>query len=239
MQSRSRIIKEAKKLEYFDKCIMETEDIENDPEFRNELKNNANFNNVYNTEKGGGYWLWKPYIIYKNLKLLDSNDILIYADAGCTIPNNEDTKSKLQEYICNINLSDKSVFSFRNKQIESKWTKGDIFDYFNTTDNEKIYNTYQFTASRIIVKKNEHSSKIIEKWWSMAKENPFLFSDKPSTVKNFNNFVENRHDQSIWSLICKTMSIEEELDWNSIPIKVTRINNGYKILRLSKYSKNN
>ena len=37
--------------------------------------------------------------------------------------------------------------------------------------------------------------------------------------KNFNNFTENRHDQPVFSLICKTNGVEEEFDWKSIPIK--------------------
>ena len=55
-----------------------------------------------------------------------------------------------------VKNSDKGVLAFRNPHIESKWTKGDVFKHFNCLDNENIYNTRQFTANRIIIKKNAH-----------------------------------------------------------------------------------
>ena len=60
-------------------------------------------------------------------------------------------------------------------------------------------------------------------WWETAKNYYHFFDDSTSITKNFNNFTENRHDQSVFSLICKTNGVEEEFDWNSIPIKKTRI----------------
>ena len=98
-----------------------------------------------------------------------------------------------------------------------------MFKHFNCLDNEDIYNTRQFTANRIIIKKNSHSMKLFKIWWETAKNYPHLFDDSTSITKNFYNFTENRHDQSVFSLICKTKKVEEEFDWNSIPIFLTRI----------------
>ena len=64
---------------------------------------------------------------------------------------------------------------------------------------------------------------LIKLWWDTAKNYPNLFDDSKSITPNFNNFIENRHDQSIFSLICKIKGVEEEFDWKSIPIKATRI----------------
>ena len=220
--SRKRISLEAKNLNYFDKIITETEDIKNDLEIINCLKN-SNFKKVFTAKRGGGYWIWKPYIIYKNLQLLNDNDILVYSDSGSTIPNNKYTIDKLNEYINILKNSDKGILAFRNPYIESKWSKGDVFKHFNCLDNEAIYNTRQFTANRIIIKKNLHSMKFFKIWWETAKNYSHLFDDSISITKNFNNFTENRHDQTVFSLICKTTGVEEDLDWNSIPIKTTRI----------------
>ena len=222
ISSRKRISLEAQNLNYFDKIITETEDIKNDLEIIDCLKN-PNFKKVFTAKRGGGYWIWKPYIIYKNLQLLNDNDILVYSDSGSTIPNNKYTIDKLNEYINIVKNSDKGILAFRNPHIESKWTKGDVFEYFNCLGNEDIYNTRQFTANRIIIKKNVHSMALFKIWWETAKNNSHFFDDSTSITKNFNNFTENRHDQSVFSLICKTNGVEEDLDWNSIPIKTTRI----------------
>ena len=221
--SRKRISLEAQNLNYFDKIITETEDIKNDLEIIDCLEN-PNFKKVFNARRGGGYWLWKPYIIYKHLQLLNDNDILIYSDSGSTIPNRKSTINKLNKYVDIVKNSDKGVLAFRNPHIESKWTKGDVFKHFNCLDNKDIYNTRQFSGGRLqIIKKCEYSLKIYKLWWDTAKNYPNLFDDSTSITKNFNNFTENRHDQSVFSIICKTEGVEQEFNWRSIPIQETRI----------------
>ena len=65
------------------------------------------------------------------MQLLNDNDILVYSDSGSTIPNNKYTIYKLNEYINIVKNSDKGILAFRNPHIESKWTKGDVFEHFN------------------------------------------------------------------------------------------------------------
>ena len=221
--SRKRLSLQARKLNFFDKTITETEDIKNDLEIIDSLRN-PNFKKVFNAKRGGGYWIWKPYIIYKNLQLLNENDILVYSDSGSSIPNNKYTIDKLNQYVNIVKNSEKGILAFRGLGIESEWTKGDVFKHFNCLDNEDIYNTRQFSAGRLhIIRKCEYSLNIYKIWWNTAKNYPHLFNDSKSIIPNFKNFSENRHDASCWSLICKTNGVEEELDWGSIPIKVTRI----------------
>jgi hypothetical protein len=44
-----------------------------------------------------------------------------------------------------------------------------------------------------------------------------LIDDSPSKIKNFSEFVENRHDQSVFSILCKINGIVSlsayEFDW--------------------------
>ena len=40
---------------------------------------------VLEEQQGGGCWIWKPYIISKNLNEISDNDVLIYLDAGCEL----------------------------------------------------------------------------------------------------------------------------------------------------------
>ncbi len=221
--SRKRIAKEAKSLVFFDRIIAETQKIKKERPIRLALKNKE-FRKPFNSRRGGGYWMWKPYVILKALSRLKENDILVYSDAGATVPNCDYTREKLSEYIETVLRSDWGVLSFRNPYIEKKWTKGDVLRHFHAVDNltgnphEHITNTRQFTANRIIFKKNEHSLKLVRLWWNTATNYPHLFDDSPSASPNLPGFVENRHDQSVWSLICKTHGSEEEYDWDAIPI---------------------
>lgn len=227
--SRKRINLEAQSLQIFDKTIVETEEIEKDEEIKKALLN-PNFKQVFESKRGGGYWIWKPYIILKHLQSLNENDILIYADAGCTIPNNQKTVNTLNNYIKFLHESENGIIAVHNPHIECKWTKGDVFKHFNchfqdleNDDIDNIYNTNQFTANRIFIKKNANTMKIFELWWKTAKENPLLFDDTKSVTKNKRGFKENRHDQSVFSIICKKHGIESKYNFHKLPIKLTRI----------------
>ena len=224
LKSRFRIIKEAKSLNIFDECICYTRDnIEND--LRDVLNKNIEFKNVFNGKRGGGYFIWRPYIFYKLLNLINNNDIIIYADAGCTINNNIEVIDNLKKYINILHDSKSGILGFRNPNIESIWTKSDIFNYFGVLNNEVITNTRQFCTNRMMIKKNENSLNIFSKYWDIALNNPHFFDDSESIIPNFSNFIENRHCQSVLSSLYKLSYIEDDYDWEkiNITIQLTRI----------------
>jgi hypothetical protein len=41
--------------------------------------------NILQRRRGAGYWLWKPYIIYRELYGARDGDIIIYTDAGVNV----------------------------------------------------------------------------------------------------------------------------------------------------------
>lgn len=220
--SKKRICKEANDLNIFDKIICETDKtIINDTEFSNQLLNN-DFKNVFNSRRGGGYYIWKPYIIYKHLQLLNHNDILVFVDAGCKIDNNIEEINKL----INMTNNNKGLLVFGTGQIENKWTKGDIFKYFNCLNNEKIYNTEQIASGILFIKKNDFTIHLITEWWNTCKKQPNLINDSISNTPNFNVFRENRHDQSLLSIICKlnnAIDINNLIYIESLAIKCLRL----------------
>lgn len=100
---KKRLCKQANNVGWFD-TVTEygPEDLDN--EFK--LK----FKNILQQSRGGGYWIWKSYIIKKKLDKINENDILIYLDAGCTI--NPQGKNRFYEYIEMLNKSDEGIISF-------------------------------------------------------------------------------------------------------------------------------
>jgi hypothetical protein len=161
---------------------------------------NADFNNILQCSRGGGYWIWKPYIIKKRLYQIKDNDILIYLDAGCTI--NPYGKSKLIEYIEMLNQSDVGIFSFQMEHIEKSWTIKEIFQHFNIDPDGEIANSGQNIATIQIIKKNANSIKLVNLWNETLYANPILFTDHYNNTQE-SYFKDNRHDQSIFSVIKK------------------------------------
>ena len=102
--------------------------------------------------------------------------------------------------------------------------RGDVFKYFGVYDDPIFTDTKQFSSGRLhIAKKCNNALKIYSQWWKTAKERPDLFFDSPSLATNLSGFIENRHDQSIWSVICKKFSIIEKKDLDLFPIEPSRI----------------
>ena len=81
LQAGERLTKQATNLKIFDNIKLHTLDnLKNDIIFWNQHKDF-----IENNIKGYGYWLWKPYLIKKEMDLLNDNDILLYLDSGCEI----------------------------------------------------------------------------------------------------------------------------------------------------------
>ena len=194
-------------------------------------KNAKNFiENVIkkNGKRGFGYWFWKPYLILKVINELKDNDIIHYLDIGCHINNNI---NKFKKYISLLDADTRGLIAFQYypivnedfkdidfpKREEYKFTKADLFDYFGYLNNDKIINTPQFWAGSFFIKKNDFCIRFLENWIEVFKNNFELINDSPSSKKNFPGFIENRHDQSVFSLLCKKNSISSvsayESDW--------------------------
>ncbi|MFK1815377.1 hypothetical protein ACIXAT_21975 [Bacteroides fragilis] len=43
---------------------------------------------IFDIKRGGGLWLWKPYIILKTLKTIGDDDVLMYCDSGTVFMRN-------------------------------------------------------------------------------------------------------------------------------------------------------
>ena len=161
----------------------------------------SKFNNILTLERGGGYWLWKLNIIEQKLKKINDNDYLIYIDSGCTI--NEKGINRLNDYINLLENSEFGIISFQLTHLEKIWTIKEFFNYFNINNDSNILNSGQYMATILIMKKNNHLRKILDTWSKLMHDNPLLITD----YYNYNNqeeyFKDNRHDQSVLSIIRK------------------------------------
>lgn len=164
------------------------------------------FEDILTQERGAGYWIWKPYLIKKALRVINDNDFLVYLDAGCTI--NADAEKRFIEYIDMLASSEFSAISFKfldSWRPERNWTFAETFNYFNLDLSSSAANTGQIVATAIVLQKTEHSVFLIDQWMKVLHENKFLFTDEyqSSPANIAQSLIENRHDQSIFSIIRK------------------------------------
>lgn len=144
--------------------------------------------------KGRGYWAWKPYFINKILEECKEDDWIIYSDSGLYF--NRNIPRYIERYI-----EKNQYFVVREtKFLEKQFTKEDVF-YALECEDDKYRNTRQLAATVIVLKNCAESRRLIAEYLTFS-QNEMLISDD-AVKQNCEEYVENRHDQSILSLLCK------------------------------------
>ncbi len=179
----------------FDKVICYSPD-DLDDDFKQSTKE------ALEQSKGGGYWIWKPYILKKTLAWADEGDYVFYCDAAAYYVR------PIDKLIKSMNRDCVSIMCFELPFLEKQWTKQDVFDYFQCNDKEYT-NTNQRLATFILMKNDAMSRRFVDEWYETAVTAPFLFTDSSNRLggENTPEFVEHRHDQSIFSILSKKYQI--------------------------------
>ena len=213
-RSARRLRAQANKMQYYDEVKIYDERALNN-QFYNRFKSKLVLGS-----RGFGYWCWKPQIILQLLNEMKENDLLQYSDIGCHLnPNGID---RLNYYFNMTDVSKTAVFAFKSVApkyplvydqrklldlVEYKWTKGDLFDYFNIRNNTNITHTQSYGATNLFLKKCTKSINFIQEWLEVIYSNFSLIDNSQSNSPNFPGFVEHRHDQSILSILCKKYNV--------------------------------
>ena len=153
--------------------------------------------------RGAGYWVWKPYIIETTLRTLHDGDFLFYADAASFFV------SSVAPLIDLMRRSDRDVIAFRLKhQRERMWTKRDAFVLMGS-DSARYTDTFQVEAGFSVWRKTPFSLSLAAEWLRYAQDERIV-TDAPNRCgkPDYPEFREHRHDQSIWSLLCKKHGVE-------------------------------
>lgn len=198
----NRISEELSRTNIFDEIVKFTDiDLKKDSEFWRERKDFIEKN-----KRGYGYWLWKPYLIKKTLDKMNEGDILLYLDSGCEVKN--DNNNKLKELLKKCEKF--NILYTSTGKLEKEYTKMDIFSRMNMISGE-VLNSIQHQACVLFIKKNDNTTSFINDWYSIAC-NYNLIDDSSSILSNDSSFVENRHDQSIFSLLVKSDKYKNDMN---------------------------
>jgi len=219
-----RLSKQAEALKVFDQVhLLDETDLPTD--FRRRFSSR-----LVVGSRGYGYWSWKPEIIKTVFDKMEFGDKLLYVDAGCHL--NSNGKSRLLEYFAILDEPDNAIVAFQAdppnpensslkydgrplfEQPNFRWIKGDLFDHFGVRGDPSFTNSQAIGAGVILFRKCNAASKVVDEWRSLVWERFDLLDDTPSASPNFPGFIEHRHDQAIWTLLClkygvKTVSAYE------------------------------
>lgn len=216
-RSLQRLSKQAEEMHFFDGMFLSDESALScvfNEKFRDKLLPGS---------RGYGYWSWKPEVIFNSLETLSDGDCLLYIDAGCHL--NPRGKKRLVEYFNILSKEDKGIVAFQANapdnenstlmydgrklfdQPNYRWIKGDLLDYFGVRENAAVVNAQAIGAGIILIRKCDVAQAVIEEWRRIIWERFELLDDSPSYSSNLPGFIEHRHDQAIWTLLCQRYGI--------------------------------
>lgn len=152
-------------------------------------------------KRGYGYWIWKSYLIKTYLDKLNFGDFLFYMDSGCEI--NKKARNRYSEYLKLAAESTLGLVCFSTMSTERKFDKGDVLDIIGMRGNEESLNSAQIMGTMMVICKKVSNVMLVDKWFDMVHNHLSLVDDSPSVSPNPEGFVENRHDQSFFSLLVK------------------------------------
>ena len=121
--------------------------------------------------RGNGLWIWKPYVILDALSKIEDNDYLIYIDSGAAYVNNV---SYLIDAMENQNCD---IMPFVITPKEKQWSKRDAFILLEC-DSDEIAESPQICGGYIVIKKSNHSVRIMEEYLRYASDYRIVSEDK-------------------------------------------------------------
>lgn len=149
---------------------------------------------ILSYKRGAGLWLWKPYIILKTLKQINEGDYLFYCDAGAIYVN------RIQYLIDCMEKHQQFVMVFELPLLSRQFTKKETFYLMDSID----YEQNQILGGYILLKKNDFSESFISEWLNYCEDERILSPEYfCPEIKEFDDFVAHREDQSVLSILVR------------------------------------
>jgi hypothetical protein len=154
---------------------------------------------ILDVKRGVGYWLWKPYIIRRELDSLKDGDFVLYYDVGRpSIPHRISRPLDPLLGWCERKNGGMLPGVYAPEYgRNAKWTKRECFILMGC--DERMYWDYpQIQATYSVWQKSRHSETFVDEWLSWCCV-PGMLADETTHPgpSNFPDFVDHRHDQSV------------------------------------------
>ena len=114
----------------------------------------ASYTRTY--RRGGGYWLWKPFVIASELDRAAEGDIVAYADAGCTLFPHRDWERYFRA------VAGREELFFLAPGKSRRWCKREVFDFFAPAG-DAWKHASQVQATFIIARKSG-GNEVLRRW---------------------------------------------------------------------------
>jgi hypothetical protein len=155
------------------------------------------------SERGSGFWAWKPFLIHKALEAVPDGDVVFYCDVGRKYPYIL-LEHPLDAYLDWMDRQQQDIMPgilIPWNGPMAKWTKHDAFAA-TAMDREEIHSTSPIQASFSFWRAGAGSRAFVTEWLSLCIQRKLVSDDPSQSGPELPAFRGHRHDQSLLSLCC-------------------------------------
>lgn len=171
-----------------------------DPEFRL-----AHSDFLKPSNRGYGYWIWKPKVILQALNRLDFGDVLLYIDAGCHVLPQR--RADLMEFLKSCSKCESGIVCSQLPHVEKFWTKRYTIEKLGFSLGTVATESFQLQAGVLVITKTPGTVEFVSKWLKACEEDYGVIDDNHIS-EEVPGFCAHRHDQSVFSLLAKESGVD-------------------------------
>lgn len=194
--SLKRIGRQARRLNLFDEVILYTPA---------DLSDEVRTHPLMQYKRGGGYWLWKPWLIQKTLREHAPGDIVVYVDAGSTLRKSPEWERLFElmgnyDTLCFQYAETVAAFArWGNASTKIKyWTKKQMLSFFDNYFHDNAYRDNCKIMGGLLFMKNPENS-LLRHWLDITINHPELIVDptEEELKDQEPGFAYHKHEQSV------------------------------------------
>lgn len=156
---------------------------------------------LFRYRRGGGYWIWKPFIVNHALTHSGAR-LVVYCDSGSQVLQ---TKNEIEAGVRNVGFT--CVRLDRPGYDNAYWTKRDAFLELNA-DTKEFHEMKQCTCTFFAVQTASVKVRsMLREWQQLMETRHHLVDDSPSEAPELAVFREHRHSQSILTILIRQHGI--------------------------------
>lgn len=157
----------------------------------------------FKTGRGGGLWLWKPYIILKALAQINYGDYLFYCDTGAVFIDD------LHKMLPDFHASGKDLMLVEQPLLAHCYTKKECYHLMGWND----YSGNQVLGGYILMRKSDAVIGYMQEWLeNMADIRKSHGDHYMKEIGEFDEFIQHREDQSVLNILRQKWGVEAHRD---------------------------
>lgn len=172
---------------------------------------------IFEQKKGGGLWIWKPYVIYKTLNRVPDNTIVVYLDAG-----NHWIADPRPMLLRALNDTDATAIRL-GCCFESDWTKRETMVMLGA-DMLAVSEKLQMAGYFMALRKTPLVMEFVEVWLGAVEDRRVVSPDVSTDIDNYPGFIRHMIDQSAFSCLFK-----------KVGFKHISIKDAHEVLKLARW----